>query len=126
MTLDPQFLDWMFNTVTVENVTSLSTDGYGTRKFATGFSWQCRIEQKSQLVTSREGKEVRCLAALYGPPYDASTGQTAIVIGDTARITLPAGVMVAGSSQPAIMNVEEHRDDTGIFGYSVYLGAKSL
>jgi len=121
MTLDPQFRDWMLKTVSVQNVNSLSTDGYGTRSFGTAFNWQCRIEQISNLITGKDGKEVKSTATLYGPPYDATTSQGTITIGPTAKITLPSGVLIAGTSQPPVLNVEEHPDDTGIMYYAVYL-----
>ena len=119
--LDPQFLDFMPYTLTIQPVTGLSTDGYGARKFGTSYSWQCRIEQDSKLYVTKDGREARCNAILYGPPYDASTGRTTIVINQTDQITMPTGLLIAGSSRPPIVNVSQHADDRGTMYFEVIL-----
>lgn len=121
MTLDPQFLDWMPYTLTVDPVNGLSTDGYAARKFGTSFQWKCRIEHESRLYTTKDGREVRCNATLFGPPYDASSGKATIVIKNTDRLTMPVGLFIAGSSQPPIITVLQHADDTGTMYFEVLL-----
>ena len=111
MVLDPQFLDWMFSTITVENCTGLSTDGYASRAYAAPFTWKARIEQIGKLVKSKEGREIQSDATIFGPPYD--TNGNTISVGPNDRITLPAGYLISGSSQPAIIDTSWHDDDTG-------------
>lgn len=121
MVLDPQFLLWMPYRCTIQQVGSLSTDSYGARVLSAGFSWQCRIEQESRLYVTKEGREVRCSATLFGPPYDASTGKVAIMINPTDKLTLPSGLIIAGSSQPPIITVLQHQDETETMYYEVLL-----
>ena len=121
MVLDPQFLDWMPYTLTVQPVSGLSTDAYAARTFGTPYLWKCRIEHESRLYTTKDGREVRCNATLFGPPYDASTGKVSIIIHPTDKLTLPAGLLIAGSSQPPIITVMQEADDTGTMYFEVIL-----
>lgn len=120
MVLDPQFLDLMPYTVTVENPAGFS-GAYGGRSYAASFGWQCRIEQESKLFKAKDGREVRCNATLFGPPWDSTTGQTAVTIAPTAKITLPSGLIIAGSSQPPVLYVGQNADAEGTMYYEVLI-----
>jgi hypothetical protein len=116
MVMDNQFRDWMTATIGVENVTGLSTDGYGGRTYASAKVAKARIEQVQELIMSYEGKEMVSRARLYVQPYTTSSTTDALTIGPTDRLTLPNGYnpLLTSSSGylPPIINVFRHNDDS--------------
>lgn len=121
MVLDPQFLLWMPYLITVEPFSSLSTDAYGSRVVGTAYQVKARIEQEARLYVDKTGREIRCNATVFTPPYDATTGANAITIKPQDRITLPAGLFIAGTSRPPVLECLQHADETGTMYFEVLL-----
>lgn len=123
MSFDAEFLSMFPQTVTWTPISGLSTDGYGVMTYSTSGTktLQARIEQKRRLVRDAVGREVVSSTTVFVPPYDNSTGQTAVVISVSDRITLPSGFLSAGSSTPPIIAVEREQDDVGDHHFAVYM-----
>lgn len=117
--LDRQFLLAMPYRMTVDPLVSLSTDTRGTRTFGTTYQWQCRIQHQGRTYVTREGREAKCNATVFGPPYDVNGNP--ITIGQNDRFTLPTGLFIAGSTQPPILDVKQHADMTGTMYFEVML-----
>lgn len=116
MAMDPQFRDFMGSTVIIEPFTSLSTDGFGTRTYGSASTAVCRLEQDLKIVMNKEGREIASNLQAYIAPYDRSTGQTAISISATDRLTFPSGYQTS-----AILQVERHNDEFGAVMYFAVL-----
>ena len=99
MTLDPEFLTLMPDTVTVYPQSSL--DKYGKRTWsASGTSYRCRIQSQTKLFRDPSGREVTIdgRVFLYGAPSDITTDH---------RLVLPDG------SSPVLYVVNVANDETG-------------
>lgn len=126
MTFERDFLDWMTREVVIQPLSSLSTDGYGVRTYTSTsglVATKCRIERKTTLVRLIDGREVTSTTVLICPPFAGNTSSSGGLIAPTvsSRITLPTGILVSGSSQPPILAVEPHDDESGIHHWEIYL-----
>lgn len=118
MALDSQFVDLMNATITVENVQASSSGGYGGRSFAAAQNVKARIEQLLAKVQSHDGQEVTTRGRIFALGVDSSTsGPVAVTITPSSRLTIPAGYIVATTTQPKILNVEQFNDENGQVAY---------
>ncbi len=100
MGFETDFLDLMPDTLRVNVLKGVSTDGYGTATYsATTQSYRCRVSEKQTLVRTFEGTEQ--LAKTVAWVNSSST------FGPWDRITLPDGTM------PPLLAVADQRDETG-------------
>ena len=100
MAFDTDFLDLMPDTLKVNVLKGVSTDGYGTATYsATTQSYRCRVSEKQELVRTFSGDEQ--LAKTVAWVNSSST------FGPWDKITLPDGTM------PPLLNVSDVRDETG-------------
>lgn len=111
--LDPQFIDAMTYSITLENVQGTSSGGWGARKFGAAVTVLARIEQLVQKAQSHEGKEVVTKGRLIMAPFDTTSNSTPITVRPPDRITIPAGIILGAGPSPRIINVEQHNDETG-------------
>lgn len=98
MAIETEFLDLMPSTVTVYPQTS--TDAYGKFSFgASGTAVRCRIQPSDNVVTTADNRQVvaRGTIIFYGTP----------TITTESKIVLPDG------TNPLILTVRVHNDDTG-------------
>ena len=123
MSFDKDFYEVMDRTVTVAAFTGYSTDGYGTKTFSTtSYTLACYAVKSHKLVKDGKGDEVLSSSQLYCPPHDNSTSQTAVSIGLSDRITLPAMFgHTTGTVTPPIISVEWLDDDTGRYTNVIYI-----
>ncbi len=97
---DPAFLGVLTQTLTVNRLTGVSTDGYGRPAYSTSsISCPCRVTEKQHLVRSFEGEQE--VASTIAWARSTST------FSPSDRITLPDG------TTPRLLAVEEYRDDAG-------------
>ena len=98
MGIETDFLDMMPSTVTV--YAKASTDAYGKLSFsATGTGTRCRIQPRSEVVTTENMREVVTKGTIifYGVPS----------ITTESKIVLPDGTI------PLIVSVQTHYDESG-------------
>ena len=124
MGFDRDLLDLMPSTISVNALSTYSTDGYGVRTYSTTtVSVRAHIEFKRQLVKDLTGRDVMSTTMVYTPPYDTSTGQTAVTINASDKITLPTAYTMASTvaATPPIINVERLDDESGHYATVIYL-----
>ena len=97
---DPAFLTVMTQTLTVNRLSGVSTDGYGRPAYSTAaLSRYCRVTEKQHLVRSFEGEQE--VATTVAWVRSTST------FSPSDKITLPDG------TTPRLLAVEEYRDQAG-------------
>jgi hypothetical protein len=97
---DPALLAVMTQTLTVNRLSGVSTDGYGRPAYSTArSSYACRVTGKQHLVRNLEGEQE--VADTIAWVRSTST------FGPSDRITLPDG------STPKLLALEAYRDETG-------------
>jgi hypothetical protein len=117
MALDKQFLKLMPDRVVVSHWSATSTDGYGVRTYATASTFQCRIEQKVQIVKGPQDRDTVSMTTIYTPTVDVNG--TAATIGISDKVTLPS--TYGTRLTPPIIWVERHNDATGPMYQKVYV-----
>lgn len=114
MALDAQLLEHMVATITLENVISSSSGGWGARGFGPAHNVKARIEQYVARVQSHDGNEVVSKARVFAAPFDTSTsGTVAVSFHVPDRVTIPSGYILAADTVPRIISVEQHADEDG-------------
>ena len=100
---DTEFEDMMNDEVVVEQLSSFSTDGYGTPTWATGTTYMARVVREQKLVRTFEGTEE--LSTVTAWLKSTST------FGPLARYTLPSST---GGSLLNLMAVDAFPDQDGV------------
>lgn len=115
MVLDTQFLDWFNASITVENMQGSSSGGYGGRGFSANGpqTTLARLEQYIKNIKSRDGNDVLTKGRLFVSPVTATTSAAAVTVRVNDRITIPAGYILGTTTQPRILDVEQHNDENG-------------
>lgn len=93
-------LDLMPDQVTVQTLTGVSTDGYGTETYSTGTTYSARVVRKQTLVRTFEGTEELATTVVWL--------QSTSTYSPTDRFTLPDG------STPVLMATEAYPDEVGL------------
>lgn len=109
--LEPQFYDWFNATIAVEGVLGSSSGGYGGRKLVASVNVLARLEQFIKDVKSHDGDDVQSRGRIFASAVD-TTG-AAVTITPSTRLTIPAGYIQGTTTQPRIVNVEQHNDEDG-------------
>ena len=100
MTFDPAFLTVLTQTLTVNRLSGVSTDGYGRPAYTTSaLSRYCRVTEKQHLVRNMEGEQE--VATTIAWVRSTST------FSPSDRITLPDG------TTPKLLAIDEYRDEAG-------------
>lgn len=100
MAFDPAFLTVLTQTLTVNRLSGVSTDGYGRPAYSTsGLSRFCRVTEKQHLVRSFEGEQE--VASTIAWVRSTST------FSPSDKITLPDG------TTPHLLAIDEYRDEAG-------------
>ncbi len=100
MVFDTDFLDLMPDTLKVNLLKGVSTDGYGTATYsATTQSYRCRVTEKQTLVTTFAGDEQVARTIVW---VNSTT-----TFGPWDKITLPDGTV------PPLLAVADMRDEAG-------------
>lgn len=89
----------MPDTITVELIET--TDAYSRPVYGDPATYQCRIEQKNQLVRDQDGRERVSSVQLY--------------LATQTRIPLNSRITLADGSTPSIMAVEAVQDEDGSY-----------
>jgi len=100
MSFDSNFLALMPSTVLVQDLASLSTDGYGVPTYTTGTSYRGHVMQKPTMVKTIDGTE--------------ELAQTAVWINSTSTFSPYAKISVAGSTVGPLLAVQHHYDEDGL------------
>jgi len=114
MSLEPELLALMIDTVTVEPFSTAS--GAGSSSYSAAKNWHCRVQEGNKLVRDKEGREVVSTTELLLAP--TSDDGTLTAIGPNDRITLPAGYAVR---QPPIIALGRANDEDGVHHWKVNL-----
>ena len=100
MAFDTALLGVLAQTLTVNRLSGVSTDGYGRPAYSTSsISCRCRVTEKQHLVRPFEGEQE--VASTVAWARSTST------FSPSDRITLPDGTM------PRLLAVDEYRDEDG-------------
>jgi hypothetical protein len=106
MTIEPEYLELMVDTVMIAPATS--RNAYGADSYGTPVAHRARVVRKNQMVRTDSGQELvsRTQAWIYGAP------------GITPRdqITLPDG------THPQILSVDRFPDENGPHHEVAYMG----
>lgn len=110
MSIDPHLVDMMQSTLQVQQM--VGVDNYGEPSYSTAVStFPCYITEKQKRVRNAMGEEVVSSHIVY-------VANTEGTLSATDLYTLSDG------SQPAVITIENHRDETGEYHHSVvYFGA---
>jgi hypothetical protein len=101
MSFDSAFLNIMTQTLTVNRLTGVSTDGYGRPAYSTtALSRYCRVTERQTLVRSFEGEQEVATTVVWC--------RSTSTFSPSDKITLPDG------TTPKLLAVEEYRDEDGI------------
>ncbi len=98
MPLDPQLIELMIDTVTIEPKTGI--DKFNNIQYGDAVTVQCQIERMNKRVLDRTGRELISTVGIILATPELS-------VGAEDRVTLPDG------SQPAIMEVLAVKDEVG-------------
>ena len=107
MGFDDALLDLMPDTLTVQALKGVSTDGYGTATYSTATkSYRCRVVEKQTLITTFEGVEQVARTVVWV--------KSTSTFGPSDKVTLPDG------TTPRPLSVEDYRDEVGAHHQKVY------
>jgi len=107
MGFDDELLDLMPDTLKVNALKGVSTDGYGTATYsATTLSYRCRVVEKQQLITTFEGVEQVARTVCWV--------KSTSTFGPWDKITLPDG------TSPHLVAVDDFRDEAGHHSQKLY------
>jgi len=138
MTIDPELLEVMTQTIIVENPTPVTAytpvsasgtptpvlDLYGRHdststgtpsvsgnvEWQAGVTYQCRLEYSVKIVPSKDGRDRKSSGRAYLAGFFPQ-------ISTEARLTVPQQVQPA-LQHPVIAFIENNYDETGIVGYN--------
>lgn len=100
MSFDAAFLDVLKQTLTVNRLSGVSTDGYGRPAYSTSaLSRYCRVTEKQTLVRTFEGEQEVANTVVWV--------RSTSTFSPSDKITLPDGTC------PKLLSVEEYRDQDG-------------
>ena len=100
MGFDDALLGLMPDTLSVQALKGVSTDGYGTASYSTAAaSYRCRVVEKQTLVTTFEGVEQVARTVVWV--------RSSSTFGPWDKITLPDG------TSPGLLAVQDFRDEVG-------------
>jgi hypothetical protein len=102
--IDPELLDLMTETITVEPFAGET--GRGVRSYGSASTYQCRIVGKRRMVRDAQGEEIVSTRTIY---LGSAPGVT---VRD--RLTLPNG------DQPMILSVASTPDEDGTYYETIY------
>jgi len=94
------FLTLMNQTVTVQDITGVSTDGYGTATYSTAKSLSARVTGTAELVRTFEGSEETATTVVWA--------RSTSTFSPLAKWTLPDG------TSPPLMRVDSVFDEDGV------------
>lgn len=111
----------MSSTVEYSRFSAFSTDGRGVKSYEDPIKVQCRIQPTRRLVKDLSGREVVASITVIMAPFSTAGSSDVIKVGVSDRIELPAGLQVAGSSQPPIISSYVVQDEQGLHHSTVII-----
>ena len=108
MSFDSNFLTLMPSTAKVQELASLSTDGYGVPVYGSTLTFRCHVMQKPTMVKTIDGTE--------------ELAHTVVWMNSTSTFSPYAKITVNGSTVGPVLAVQHHYDEDGLHHTKVAFG----